>query len=200
MDRAVRKAVEVLEAGGVLGHPTDTVYGIGGAARNEVDRRVAELKGRSVERSPVLRIALDADVLRAFFPELEWTLPAERLAARFWPGALTMVLADGSGRGVAVRAEGHPVMRAVLKAWNAPIGSTSLNSVGEPPAVTARQAGAVLEMMPDVDVPVLLMDAGHLSGPPPSTLVSFLTATPEFLREGAVSRAAIEACLEGARP
>jgi L-threonylcarbamoyladenylate synthase len=189
LDLVVRTAVEVLEAGGVLGHPTDTVYGIGGAAREEVDRRVAKLKGRSLEEFPVLRIALDAGALQTFFPDLEWTEQAERLAARFWPGSLTMVLGDGSGGAVAVRAEGQ-----------APIGSTSLNAAGEPPAVTARQAGATLETMPEVDVPVLLIDAGHLPGPPPSTLVSLVTATPEFLRDGAVSRDEIEDCLHRVRP
>ncbi len=200
LDLVVRTAVEVLEAGGVLGHPTDTVYGIGGAAREEVDRRVAKLKGRSLEEFPLLRIALDAGALQTFFPDLEWTEQAERLAARFWPGSLTMVLGDGSGGAVAVRAEGHPVVRAVLREWKAPIGSTSLNAAGEPPAVTARQAGATLETMPEVDVPVLLIDAGHLPGPPPSTLVSFVTATPEFLRDGAVSRDEIEDCLHRVRP
>lgn len=200
MVRVVRKAVGVLESGGVLGHPTDTVYGLGGAVRPEVDRRVAELKGRSLERSPLLRIALDVEVLRAAFPGLEWTEQADRLAARFWPGALTMVLPDGSGLGVAVRVEGHPVMRAVLREWKAPMGSTSLNLAGEPAAVAASQARAVLESMPDVDGPVLLMDTGDLTGPPPSTLVSFLTGTLEFLREGAVSRDAITDCLAGARP
>jgi L-threonylcarbamoyladenylate synthase len=200
LDLMARTAVEVLRAGGVLGHPTDTVYGIGGAAHAEVDRRVAKLKGRSLEESPILRIVLDGHALRTFYPDLEWTEQAERLAARFWPGSLTIVLDDGSGRSVAVRAEGHPVVRAVLREWNAPISSTSLNVAGAPPAVTGRQAGAILERMPEVDVPVLLIDAGHLPGPPPSTLVSLVTSTPEFLRDGAVSRDAIEDCLHGIRP
>lgn len=195
-DPTVRRAVAVLEAGGVLGHPTDTVYGIGGAVRSEVDQRVAALKGRELDRSPLLRIALDADVLRRSFPDLEWSLRAKQLASRFWPGALTLVLPDSSGKGVAVRAEGHPAMRAVLKAWEGPIGSTSLNVSGEPPAVTAGQAARYLEMMPDVDVPVLLMDAGHLAGTPASTLVSLLTPTPTVLREGAVPLQAIEDCLK----
>jgi L-threonylcarbamoyladenylate synthase len=197
LDPTVRRAVTVLEAGGVLGHPTDTVYGIGGAVRPEVDQRVAALKGRALDRSPLLRIALDADVLRRSFPDLEWNVWAKQLASRFWPGPLTLVLADSSGKGVAVRVEGHPVMRAVLKAWKGPIGSSSLNVSGEPPAATAGQAARYLAMMPDVDVPVLLLDAGHLAGTPASTLVSLLTPMPTVLREGAVPREAIEDCLEG---
>jgi len=197
VDSTVRKAVAVLEAGGVLGHPTDTVYGIGGAVRTEVDQCVAALKGRRLDQAPLLRIALDVGVLRASFPDLEWNVWAKQLALRFWPGALTLVLADGSGKGVAVRVEGHPVMRAVLKAWKGPIGSTSLNVSGEPPAATAEQAARYLGMMPAADVSVLLLDVGPLAGMPASTLVSLLTPTPTVLREGAVPRQAIEDCLRG---
>jgi len=195
LDGGVRKAVEVLRAGGMLAHPTETVYGIGGAARPEVDLRVAALKGRALDRAPLLRIALDTQVLLLAFPDLVWPREARRLALRFWPGALTLVLEDGSAQGTAVRVEAHPVMRAVLQEWKAPIGSTSLNFSGELPAVTAVQAGECLDMMRDVDVPVLLLDAGDLSGPPPSTLVSFLGSVPEVLREGAVRSAAIQDCL-----
>jgi len=195
LDGGVRKAVEVLRAGGMLAHPTETVYGIGGAARPEVDLRVAALKGRALDRAPLLRIALDTRVLLLAFPDLVWPREARRLALRFWPGALTLVLEDGSAQGTAVRVEAHPVMRAVLEEWKAPIGSTSLNFSGEPPAVTAVQAGRCLDMMLDVDVPVLLLDAGDLSGPPPSTLVSFLGSVPEVLREGAVRSSAIQDCL-----
>ena len=197
VDSTVRKAVAVLEAGGVLGHPTDTVYGIGGAVRTEVDQCVAALKGRRLDQAPLLRIALDVGVLRGSFPDLEWNVWAKQLALRFWPGALTLVLADGSGKGVAVRVEGHPVMRAVLKAWKGPIGSTSLNVSGEPPAATAEQAARYLAMMPAADVSVLLLDVGPLAGMPASTLVSLLTPTPTVLREGAVPRQAIEDCLRG---
>ena len=195
LDGGVRKAVEVLRAGGMLAHPTETVYGIGGAARPEVDLRVAALKGRALDRAPLLRIALDTQVLLLAFPDLVWPREARRLALRFWPGALTLVLEDGSAQGTAVRVEAHPVMRAVLQEWKAPIGSTSLNFSGELPAVTAVQASECLDMMRDVDVPVLLLDAGDLSGPPPSTLVSFLGSVPEVLREGAVRSAAIQDCL-----
>lgn len=199
-DRAVRKAVEVLRAGGVLGHPTDTVYGVGGAARADVDLRVAGMKMRSADEAPILRIGLDSDALRQAFPDLVWPAGAERLAVRFWPGALTLVLADDSGNSIAVRVEGHPVARAVLDGWGAPIGSTSLNLAGAPPAVTSQEARGFLAAMPDPGVPVLLLDCGDLAGPPPSTMVSFVGGSPSVLREGAISRAAIADCLKGSDP
>jgi tRNA A37 threonylcarbamoyladenosine synthetase subunit TsaC/SUA5/YrdC len=88
-------------------------------------------------------------------------------------------------------------MRAVLMAWKAPIGSTSLNISGEPPAVTAGQAERCLDAMTGVDATVLFLDSGDLAGPPPSTLVSLLGPVPTVLREGVVSSAAIEDCLGG---
>lgn len=197
MERAVQRAVEVLRAGGVLAHPTDTVYGLGGAALPEVDLEVATLKGRTLDSAPLIRIAADTETLQAAFPELVWPVEARRLALGFWPGALTLVLEDGSGQGTAVRVEGHPLIQAVLRAWAAPIGSTSLNLAGEPPAVTARQARECLERMPDVEASVVFLDAGALPGPPPSTLVSFLDSVPVVLREGAVPSAAIQDCLRG---
>ena len=197
MERAVQRAVEVLRAGGVLAHPTDTVYGLGGAALPEVDLEVATLKGRTLDSAPLIRIAADTETLQTAFPELVCPVEARRLALGFWPGALTLVLEDGSGRGTAVRVEGHPLIQAVLRAWAAPIGSTSLNLAGEPPAVTARQARECLERMPDVEASVVFLDAGALPGPPPSTLVSFLDSVPVVLREGAVPAAAIQDCLRG---
>lgn len=199
MERAVQRAVEVLQAGGVLAHPTDTVYGLGGAALPEVDLQVATLKGRALDAAPLIRIAADTETLQDAFPELLWPVEARRLALGFWPGALTLVLEDGSGRGTAVRVEGHPLIQAVLRAWAAPIGSTSLNLAGEPPAVTARQSRECLERMPDVEASVVFLDAGALPGPPPSTLVSFLGSVPTVLREGAVPAAAIRDCLKGSR-
>lgn len=199
MERAVQRAVEVLQAGGVLAHPTDTVYGLGGAALPEVDLQVATLKGRALDAAPLIRIAADTEMLQDAFPELLWPVEARRLALGFWPGALTLVLEDGSGRGTAVRVEGHPLIQAVLRAWAAPIGSTSLNLAGEPPAVTARQSRECLERMPDVEASVVFLDAGALPGPPPSTLVSFLGSVPTVLREGAVPAAAIRDCLKGSR-
>ena len=197
LDRGVGRAIEVLRAGGVLAHPTDTVYGIGGAALPEVDLQVATLKGRTLDSAPLIRIARDTETVLEAFPELVWPVEARRLAFRFWPGAVTLVLEDGSGRGTAVRVEGHPVMRAVLSAWAAPIGSTSLNLAGESPAVTPEQARECLDRMPDVGTPVIFLDAGVLPGPPPSTLVSFLGSVPTVLREGAVPTDAIQDALKG---
>jgi len=66
--RVVERAVEVLCAQGILAHPTDTVYGIGGACLPDVDSHVAVLKGREIEEFPLVRIAADATAIQSSFP------------------------------------------------------------------------------------------------------------------------------------
>jgi L-threonylcarbamoyladenylate synthase len=197
LSRGISRALEILEAGGVLAHPTARLYGIGGAVRLEVDRVVARLKGREADRFPLLRIASEVATLRAFYPHMVWSPVADRLANRFWPGPLTIILPDGETASIAVRVESHPVVAAVLGAWGEPIGSTSLNLTGREPTHTSEEARRCLRQMPDVEVPVLMLDAGDLAGPPASTLVSLLGPEPEVLREGAISATRIEESLAG---
>jgi L-threonylcarbamoyladenylate synthase len=196
---AVGEAVAVLGSGGILAHPTETLYGIGGAATQAVDEELDRLKGRAPDRFSVLRIGFSIDIIRDALPELMWKPEADRLAERFWPGPLTLVLPLQHGGGVAVRVEGHALTRAVLEAWGGIIGSTSLNRSGEDAAWTSRQARRILERLPDSAVPVLLLDAGDLPGPPPSTLVSLTGESPVVLRAGAVPVEAIESCLSERR-
>lgn len=194
---AAGRAADVLRAGGILAHPTETVYGFGGAARPEIDRELARLKGRSGRgASAVLRIAASTAIVRKSLPEAVWSPAAERLAAAFWPGPVTLVLPLRSGGSVAVRVEGDPATSAVLARWGGLMGSTSLNRAGEPPARTRDEAVRCLRAMPSSGLPVLLLDAGDLAGPPPSTLVSLTTGSAVILRQGAVSAAAIEDCLK----
>ena len=194
-DTAVTRAVEVLAAGGLLAHPTETVYGIGGAVSPEVDRCAARLKGRDADRYPLLRIASDRSALLAAFPGLEWTDAASVLADHYWPGPLTLILDDASGSTVAVRVEAHPVTRMILSAWGAPIGSTSLNVTGTPPAAKLSAARLCLERMPDAGVTTLLVEAGDLRGEPASTLVSFASGRPRVVREGSITAEEVLRCV-----
>lgn len=190
----VAAAAAALERGALLAHPTQTVYGIGGPATVAADREVARLKGR-IAAGPMLRIAADAASVRALFPSVVWTEDAARLADRFWPGPLTLVLDDGSGTGLAVRAEAHPVTRSVLARWSGALGSTSLNPTGGSPARTEVEARRVLEALPGAVLRLLFLPGGDLPGPPPSTLVSLRRGPPRLLREGAIARDALEDAL-----
>jgi len=188
-----RQVCRALATGAILAHPTTSVYGIGGATA-EAAVRVSRMKGRG-ETTPILILVHDAQRLRELHPEIRWNEAAERLTGELWPGPLTLVFDDGTERGIAARAEAHPVTRRLLRAFEGGIGSTSLNLSGAFPATTVSRAREVLEAMDEPDVEVLLLSAGDLPGPPTSTLLSLQGARPRLLRTGAVTRSMIEAAV-----
>ena len=197
---ALDAAVACVRSGGLLVHPTTGVYGIGGLPGGGREAEVERLKGRAGGPG-IVHLVFDVAAVRRSFPGAAWPTAADRLAAAFWPGPLTLVLPDGSPHGVAVRAEAHPVTRRVLEALNGALGSSSLNLSGEAPASDEASARRVLSAMPLAEVDVLLLAAGPLPGPPPSTLVRVTDDAPdrrpgwEILREGAVSAAAVREAL-----
>jgi L-threonylcarbamoyladenylate synthase len=191
---AVEAATRHLASGGLLGHPTLGVYGVGGSRDEGAAEAVSRLKGRAVPQGLVYLVT-DVEQARAQFPEAGWPGPAESLAKRLWPGPLTLVLPTPDGAGIAVRAEGHPVTRAVLERWGRSMSSTSLNLTGQEPARSGRAARVTLWSMPPVEPPVLLLDAGELGESPPSTLVRPTDSSFEILRQGAVRVEEIEEAL-----
>jgi L-threonylcarbamoyladenylate synthase len=189
-------AIEVLRAGGVVVVPTDTVYGL--AARPEDAGAVAAVyrtKGRPEGMAlPVL--AASAEQVRAL--GVAFTAPAQALAARWWPGPLTLAFGFDheaarpswlEGRTeVAVRVPDHDFLRDVL-AETGVLVVTSANRHGTP---TPRAAGDVAEALgPEV---VLVVDGGLLHEVP-STLVNVAGAEPAVEREGAIGLSAITASL-----
>lgn len=194
---AVDAAVAHLSLGGLLAHPTGSVYGIGGAPDARVEREVARLKGRP--RGPgLVHLVAEADDVRRVWPEAAWPATAGRLADRFWPGPLTLVVDDGSGGGIAVRVEPHEFTRSVVRRSGLPLSSTSLNRTGEPPAADPGVARAVLEGLPASEFAILFVDAGPLPGPPPSTLVRVPGEGGQafdVLREGAIDYRRIDEAL-----
>lgn len=192
--RAVQRAVEVLRVDGVFAHPTSTVYGLGARARSDLDRVVVRLKGYREER-PLIRLAASATQVRQRRPDARWTDAAGRLAERFWPGGLTLVLEDGTENGLAVRVDGHPVARAVPAALDDLVSSTSLNRSGEAPARDPVEASSALESMGPWGRRCAFLDAGPLPESPPSTLLSLRADPPRVLRSGAVEPDEIRDCL-----
>lgn len=194
----IAEAVGVLGDGGLVVHPTSTVYGIGGAATPRLDAEIARLKGRS-EDTPLIRLAPNLETLRAECPDLVWDERVERLAARFWPGSLTLVLDNGTTRGVAVRIDSHPVVARLLAVWGQLLSSTSLNPHGASPVRTPESVRSVLSELPATKVPIVFVDAGPLPDSEPSTVVSMLTRPAQVLRVGAVSPEDVQRCLEEVR-
>ncbi|HYE89867.1 MAG TPA: L-threonylcarbamoyladenylate synthase [Terriglobales bacterium] len=186
---ALAGIVAHVRAGGVIVYPTETVFGIGGAASLESVRRVAELKGRA-ETKPFLLLVSD----EAQAQGLEWTETARRLADAFWPGPLTIVLRDTARRypqgvtsadgGVAIRRTPHAGMRLLLDELGEPVTSTSANAPGEPPARTTAEAERALRALGDAD-DVWLLD-GAAGDAPPSTVVDCTRDRPRLVRAGAV--------------
>jgi L-threonylcarbamoyladenylate synthase len=194
----VAEAARLIRNGGLVAFPTETVYGLGGDATNE--RAVAAIfdaKGRP-SFNPLIAHVLDATAAKAI---VAWSDTAERLAARFWPGALTLVLprlgnsalsllASAGLDTVAIRAPAHPVAQALIRAAGRPIAGPSANRSG---AVSPTRAEHVAESLGD-RVPMIL-DGGPCLVGVESTVLDLTTSTPTLLRPGGVTREAIEAVI-----
>ena len=173
-------ALDALEGGRAVVIPTDTVYGIAASPRTAT--KLFDLKGRPrMKALPVL--ASDLDVLRGVVLVDE---RAERLARRYWPGPLTIVLprahgfeADlgGDGSTIAVRVPDHPIALALLRR-SGPLAVTSANRSGEPPLTTPDEATALF------GEDVVVLDGGRCDGAT-STIVD-LAGPPSVVRTGAL--------------
>lgn len=193
----IAAAVGALRAGGLVAFPTETVYGLGADARDPAAlRRVYALKGRPASHPLILHLA-DAAAL----PQWVAAVPpaAATLAARFWPGPLTLVLPRAPGvpdeltggqDSVAVRVPSHPVAQALLKAFGGGIAAPSANRYGR---ISPTRAAHVREEFPTgVDV---ILEGGDCEVGLESTIVSLLGAEPRILRPGVIGRAALESAL-----
>lgn len=196
--QSVAEAARLLRDGKLVAFPTETVYGLGGDATNE--RAVAaifEAKGRP-EFNPLISHVLGPDEARRF---VRWNETADRLAARFWPGPLTLVLPRSEGSRisllatagldtVAIRAPSHPVAQALIRAAGLPIAAPSANRSG---AISPTRAEHVAESLGE-RVP-LILDGGPCLVGVESTVLDLTGATPTLLRPGGATREAIEAAI-----
>ena len=183
-DRALEEAGRRLEAGELVIHPTEAVYGVGGFLEDAPLARLRRLKDREAGGFVVLVPSVRdvADLLGA---------PGRALARAFWPGPLTLVVDDPRDRlhpgakaadgSVALRVPGHPLALRLLRDAGRPITSTSANRPGEPPAVTAM---AARETMRSLGAEAFALDAGRLAGGAASTLVSLREDRPKLIRRG----------------
>jgi L-threonylcarbamoyladenylate synthase len=199
-DAGRRLAVEVLQAGGIVALPTDTVYGIAVALGTpDGIERLFHVKHRPLDRAIALLLA-DEDQASTLG---ELNSAAMALAAELWPGPLTLVLRanpgaalpdvlGGGARTVGVRLPDHPAPRALAAAVG-PLPTTSANRSGRPDAL---DAATVLEELGDgVD---LILDGGHTRGARPSTVVDVTTDPPIVRRAGAIDERRVRAILAAA--
>lgn len=200
--RLRRVLVPVLERGGVLVVPTESSYGLGADPRSpEGIDRVFRLKGRETAKALPL-VAADLDqVLEAVGPDLPEAARLRRLAPRIWPGPVSLVLAAAPGLPaaapdgtVAVRIPAHAGLRRLLAAVGRPLTATSANRSGEPPALDAGEAAALLAGLAAGEG--VVVNGGRLPGGPPSTLVRIRGREVEVLREGALTAAEVRRLLD----
>ncbi len=197
MQSQIAAAVDTLKQGGVVGIPTDTLYGLAACVFDlDAVQRVFELKGRPANM-PIPVLLADTSDLESCVKETPDA--AFDLADRFWPGALTLVLKKSAaipdiisagGDTVAVRVPNHPVPRQLVKGLGAPVTGTSANRSGQSGLTGAT---AVREIFGEELE--LVIDAGEITGGVASTVLDLSGGVPVLLRQGAVSSEEIEATL-----
>src|SRR5262245_50401758 len=197
---AMARAAAVLKSGGVVAIPTDTLYGLAADPWNpSAVARVFAIKGRQEDRALPL-VAADLDQVTQSIGEMNPI--ARRLAERFWPGPLTLVmrapvaLAPGvtaGGGTIGVRVPSHAVARALCAAFERPLTATSANISGQPATDDPDQVAD--QLLDGLDV---LLDAGTTPGGPPSTIVDVTQAELRLIRAGAVSWEDVNACAQRA--
>jgi len=204
-DRDFDQILSFLQAGGVIGFPTDTAYGLGADPFNEsAIRRIFEIKGRP-ESKPILVLVDSMDMVQRLVGISDVSGIANQLASRFWPGPLTLILpalgpelgnvsrlvTSGTGT-IGVRWPSAPFALRLVRAFGRPITATSANKSGMPSTVTADDVRAQLGM--DLE---MLIDGGRLPTSQGSTLLDLTQDRPTLVREGPVSRMALEEALNG---
>jgi len=189
IQKQVEQAITILKRGGIVACPTDTVYEVGAAINIEsAVERVFQIKGRPHSRALPILLADKSEIAEVakMVPPL-----ARRLADRFFPGALTIVLpkADsvsdivtGGRKTIAIRIADHPIPIAVVRGLGVPIVGTSANLSGSPSALTAEEVRAQLGDRVD-----MIIDGGRCPGGWESTIIDLTGETPLILREGPIS-------------
>jgi len=184
---AIQQALKVLQAGGLVAFPTDTVYGVGALAFDgKAVESIYKAKDRPIEKAIPILIGDAEDITKI---SSGVPLMAKKLAERFWPGPLTIVVPKhlslpdsvSATSTVGVRVPDHIVARSVLRAAG-PMAVTSANLSGQPSPSTAQEVFAQLNGRI-----ALILDGGQTPGGEPSTLVDCTRSKPIVMREGPIS-------------
>ncbi|WP_319546108.1 L-threonylcarbamoyladenylate synthase [Ruegeria conchae] len=195
---SIAKAADLLRQGLLVAFPTETVYGLGGDARNgEAVAAIYEAKGRP-SFNPLIAHVASTEIAKRF---VEWTDQAEQLAQAFWPGPLTMVLPLQDDHGIsslvtagldtlAVRVPAHRTACALLASFDGPVAAPSANPSGQISPTTAAHVRTGLEGRI-----AAILDDGPCGVGLESTIVG-LAGAPALLRPGGVALERIEEILQ----
>jgi L-threonylcarbamoyladenylate synthase len=182
------RIAELFARGGVIGYPTETVYGLGGDAMNGMAvRRISGLKGRETQK-PFLCLVHSKERLYPIVDRVSGK--AEKLMDVFWPGPLTLIfpvsqkhpeLLRGGSDKIGIRISSDPICQKLTEKYDNPIISTSANRSGQNPIRTAGEVMASFGN--DLD---LVLDGGLRNGLNPSTVLDMAEDPPRVIRKGAV--------------
>ena len=191
----IAQAARVIRDGGLVGLPTDTVYGLAADATSDAAvAGVFRAKGRPADK-PLIALVANMAMAKTC---ADFTAPALALADAFWPGPLTLVLPRGpasplsplvhqGARGVSLRIPGNETARAVVEAAARPLTAPSANPSGAPSPLTAQEVAAGLGSHV-----ALVIDGGRAADSLGSTLLDLTGDIPRLLRAGVVTSEAIE--------
>lgn len=197
MSAEIRRAAQCLRDGGLVAFPTETVYGLGADASNAASvARLYAVKGRPAGHPVIVHFA-SADAAFAWAREVPEA--ARRLAARFWPGPLTLILkrsskaADfvtGGQDNVGLRVPSHPVAQALLKAFGEGVAAPSANRFGHVSPTTAAHVRA--DFGSEIDI---VLEGGASEVGIESTIVDLSGGEAVLLRPGRISKRDLEIAL-----
>ncbi len=197
MKPEVEQAAEILRRGGLVALPTETVYGLGADAENELAvRRIFAAKGRPSTHPLIVHVE-GAAAARSWVAK--WPAEAQTLAAACWPGPLTLVLprsprasdaVTGGQETVAVRVPKHPLALELLHAFGGGIAAPSANKFGRLSPTTAEDVRA--DLGDEVD---LVLDGGPCLVGVESTIVDLSGDAPRLLRPGGLAKEEVERLL-----
>jgi L-threonylcarbamoyladenylate synthase len=194
-DPAITEAVDILLAGGLVAFPTETVYGLGADGLNpEAVARIYAAKGRPATNPVILHVDCIASA-KALVSQ--WPETAQRLADRFWPGPLTLVLpasdivpaiVRANGPSVALRCPAHRVALALIRAVGRPLAAPSANRSQHLSPTRAEHVASSLGEVVD-----LILDGGATEAGLESTILDLSGDCPRILRPGPIAPAEIAA-------
>jgi L-threonylcarbamoyladenylate synthase len=203
IESSISGTIAHLQLGAVLAYPTETLYGFGTAVDRDAVEALVQLKQRPPSK-PFLLLFVGSDMLTRL--DLHLSREASRLAARHWPGPVTLVLPGGDRRvpdrlrgpegGVAVRWTPHEGLQRLIRAYGDPITSTSANRPRQPPAMSAFD---IVDQWGDAIARgrLRVLDGGRLEPSHPSTVVDCTTERPRVIRPGAVPASVLRESVPG---
>jgi len=193
-EQPVNGIVQVLKRGGVIGYPTETVYGLGGDATDvNVIRKIQALKGRQSDKPFLVLVSCIEEVVNMTFDP---TAEIQLLMEKFWPGPLTLLLKAketvpqtirGNQGCIGVRISSDPVCRLLATRLQKPLVSTSANPSNQPPARSAGEVEKYFDQKID-----LIVNGGERKSRLMSTILDLSVNPPFLVRQGSIDSKEIE--------